>query len=282
MNMNELNKALEYLVSIDECDAFRMINGNDIIKEMRKFLGDFDENCLYISNKFTSDMFSKCHPLSNILIDKMFPSIQDSIELYHYTYSMDEIVTSKKWRMYSLSKYLLESEYVPFYQKIGLTGTIDSVKDDNYNYRKICDQIFLTCFTDTLSNEAAMKRRFLPAGGGNRLKLTLSSRNGFRDLRKMMYSENPFKTLIDLNAQLTTKFGICFIPKTLSKLGAFYLPAKDYQIESEIRLLFRQNSDEYNNPIKIKRENENSFIEMPLENGLFKIDINIDNSIEYS
>ncbi|WP_204249000.1 hypothetical protein [Halomonas sp. S2151] len=124
--------------------------------------------------------------------------------------------------------------------------------------------MYYSSFTDTaLTNEqeAYFWRTFSPFDGV-RLKLRIEASN--QNFRAMVYESKtgqPISILNDLVREIRNKHNREFVLSGISRLCAFYLE-KDFDVENEYRILFRDWDDGSVNP---KTERDTSFIEVPLD-----------------
>lgn len=199
----------------------------------------FDEMKLHIKPKVTTEYTGANKRLSNALLGHMFPLQDAPCELYHYTSlaAFREMVASQQLWLFALRKRIGQGELDTFAQTHSLKGYLTSSGGEPY-FKELSDDIFYTSFADPKLSDANMLWAiFGDHSKGVRLKFSLAP--GVADLRPIQY-ESPNRTLlIDLNDALSAEGFAPFMPWTISRIGAFYLPSSlDY--EGEVRLMIKR------------------------------------------
>jgi hypothetical protein len=197
-----------------------------------------DENKLHIKpNVITETSANKL--LSTALLDHMFPLQNAPCELYHYTSitAFRRIIASQQLWLFALRKRVDQGEISTFARKHSLKGYLTSSGGKRY-FKELSDDIFYTSFADPiLSHTNMLWAIFGDNGKGVRLKFNLVP--GIADLRPVQY-DSPNSTLLrELNDALSTEGFAPFMPWTISRIGAFYLPSS-LKYEGEVRLMLKR------------------------------------------
>jgi hypothetical protein len=198
----------------------------------------FDETEIHIKPKVISE-YTGTKRLSNALLGHMFPSHAAPCELYHYTSlaAFREIVASRHLWLFALRKRIGQGELDTFAQKHSLKGYLTSSGGEPY-FKELSDDIFYTSFADPILSDANMLWAiFGDQGKGVRLKFSLAPDVG--DLRPIQYESANRTLLIELNDALTGEGFAPFMPWTISRIGAFYLPST-LEYEGEVRLMLKR------------------------------------------
>ena len=177
--------------------------------------------------------------LSNAVLNRMFPPERDTIELDHYTKfaGFEGIVSSGQLRLYWIRKRVSEHEITSFAAAHRLQGYV-STNNRSPVYIEISEELFYCSFTRPgAGNEQQLWNDFGGNDRGVRLRFRLTP--GAADLRPMYYEGRKPTLLATLNEQLETETGRIFLPHSISKICAFYLPL-GYQDEAEVRLLLKK------------------------------------------
>ena len=196
-----------------------------------------------VTDKTVSDFVKDNQKLSNLIVDSIWPPIDD-LTVYHYTSkeAAESILNSGEFRFYSLLKRFDEGEIKTFCENHGLTGYLDQDENGEPRYKSlIMSNMFYASFTDinlTTDQEAYFWRVFAPIDGV-RLKLSVIASNP--NFRKMVYEKtkgNPLPLLNELTKEIRDSFCREFVLSGISRLCAFYL-AKEFDVENEYRALYR-------------------------------------------
>lgn len=207
-------------------------------------INDFiDLSNITITDKTVMDFVKEDQKLSNLIIDAIWPSI-DNLTVYHYTskQAAESILNSGEFRFYSLLKRFNEGEIRTFCENHNLNGYLDQDENGQPKYKSlIMSNMFYASFTDinlATDQEEYFWRAFAPVDGV-RLKLQVTASNP--NFRQMVYEQtkgNPLPLLTELTREIRNSFGKEFILSGISRLCAFYL-AKDFDVENEYRALYR-------------------------------------------
>ena len=229
---------LEYLKRQRE-----LIDNINSILSSHGIAGSIDLSNITITDKTVTDFVKENQKLSNLIIDAIWPSI-DELTVYHYTSkdAVESILNSGEYRLYSLLKRFNEGEVRTFCQNHGLSAYLEQDANGEPKYKPlIMNNMFYASFTDTnltTEQEEYFWRTFAPVDGV-RLKLEVTASNP--NFRKMVYEEtkgNPLSLLNELTKVVRESYGREFVLSGISRLCAFYL-AKDFDVENEYRALYR-------------------------------------------
>ena len=180
------------------------------------------------------------HPLAEAVLGVNFPRIVGPIELDHYT-SLEHlrgIVESKELRLLSVSRYIDGGEFEAFARDHGLDGYLTpDVEGKKCSEELSKDLFYLSMTSPGSSNEKTLWKRFARDGRGVRLRLRVTPKPP-ADLRKMSYDSNGPTALKLINDSLA-KDGLTYLPWSVSRICAFYLPTK-FSAEDEVRLLLKR------------------------------------------
>ena len=177
--------------------------------------------------------------LSKALLGAMFPSLPAGSVLLHYTSpdGLDGMLRSGELWLYPVRKRIDEAEVRTFAEKHCLGGYLDNSAGEPA-YKELSDDLFYTSFTTTGGDEAAMWALFGRRGTGARITLRLTP-EAPAELRTIQYVAPMPSLLNGLTGALNAAGHPPFLPWTISKIGAFYLPS-EMQLEREARLLVKR------------------------------------------
>lgn len=217
-----------------------------------------------ITDKTVNDLVKEEKVLSNAIVDKVWPSIDNKV-VYHYTSkdAAESILNTSFFRLYNISKRFTEGEIVTFCQNHGLSEYLKEENGESYYKAQLMRNIYYSSFTDaalTEEQEAYFWRTFAPFDGV-RLKLNIEASNP--NFRPMVYENKigqPIGILSDIVREVRNKHDREFVLSGMSRVCAFYL-AKDFDVENEYRILFRDWND---GSVKPKSERGISYVEAPL------------------
>jgi hypothetical protein len=205
----------------------------------REIIGEVSADELHVREKVILETTANKQRLSSAILDRMFPKEPSTSELMHYTSpeGLTGIGKSGELRLYALRKRIDEAEIATFAREHRLNGYIARDAGEPY-YKELSDDLFYTSFTrPSLRNEAVMWDVFAKGGTGARLKVRLIP--AAAELRSIQYQQ-PSRTLLnELNDTLAAADLPPFLPHTISKIGAFYLPSC-LDVEGELRLLMKR------------------------------------------
>jgi hypothetical protein len=177
--------------------------------------------------------------LSHAILDSMFPRAPSPSELFHYTNlaSLKSIAATGQLRLYWARKRLGQGELDTFAVKHGLKGYLDSTTGEPF-YKTLSDDLFYMSLTRPGGgDEADLWNVF--AEGGRGVRLTLRVDPSGAELRAIRYDVHAETVLSKLNNALASEGEPCFVPWSLSKIGAFCLPST-LHLEDEVRLLIKR------------------------------------------
>ncbi|MRH98752.1 hypothetical protein [Agrobacterium tumefaciens] len=178
--------------------------------------------------------------LSSAILDSMFPRAPSPCELFHYTTvaSLKGIAATQQLRLYWARKRIGEGELDTFATRHGLRGYLDKTAGEPF-YKKLSDDIFYVSLTRPgEGDEINLWNVFSEGGQGVRLRLRVHPSRA--ELRAIQY-DVPETVLSRLNSTLSAEGEPPFVPWSLSKIGAFYLPAMLHR-EDEVRLLIKRHA----------------------------------------
>ncbi|NTA14281.1 hypothetical protein [Agrobacterium tumefaciens] len=178
--------------------------------------------------------------LSSAILDSMFPRAPIPCELFHYTTvaSLKGIAATQQLRLYWARKRIGEGELDTFAIRHGLKGYLDKTAGEPF-YKKLSDDIFYVSLTRPGGgDEIDLWNVFSEGGQGVRLRLRVHPSRA--ELRAIQY-DVPETVLSKLNSTLSAEGEPPFVPWSLSKIGAFYLPAMLHR-EDEVRLLIKRHA----------------------------------------
>lgn len=181
------------------------------------------------------------HLLAEAVLGVDFPREAGPIELDHYT-SLDglkAISASAQLHLHPVAKRLHEDEFSTFAREHGFEGYFD----DNGRGKKILEELsedlfYISLATPGNPNEADLWKVFAEDGRGVRLRLRLTPRAP-ADLRRIGYQTGKPTALKSINDALLVRAGLIYIPWTVSRICAFYLPI-GYREEHEVRLMVKR------------------------------------------
>ena len=200
--------------------------------------GNVVETELHIQSKVIVE-HTCSRKLSNAILEAMFPKQQAPIVAFHYT-SIDGlrgIASSGELRLYAVRKRVGEGELKTFAKRHRLDGYLNTNNGQEY-YKELSDDLFYSSFVREVDvDPAEMWKLFGEHGKGVRLQMRLEPEHA--ELRPIQY-EQPSRTILsELNDALTAEGLPPFLPWTISRIGAFYLPSS-LAPESEVRLMIKR------------------------------------------
>jgi hypothetical protein len=262
-----MNKSLEYL-------ALRRELAHDINEIFKKhhIVSNVEPGEFHITDKIVTDVTYELGDkkrISELLIDYLWPSINESDVLYHYTSreSAENIIKNETLRLYSINKRIHEDEILSFCQTHNLTGYLEKDENDIEEYKKLlAPTTFYSSFVNanlTVEKEEYFWRNFA-SGDGVRIKFKIEARKS--DFRKIYYEGKvggQIPILRDLNNLIAIKYNRIFVMHGISRLCCFYLPGSKYSKEMEYRLLLKAYDDSI-----INKGNDGyyEYIQLPINN----------------
>ncbi|OCJ08620.1 MULTISPECIES: hypothetical protein [unclassified Rhizobium] len=210
----------------------------------------FRERKLVVSDdgKRVTEFTSNSGALAEAVLGVDFPREAGPVLLEHYAplHALKAIAASSQILLRPVSNYLHQDEFKTFAIDHHLDGYL--AVDDNCRavFEDLTDNLFFLSLTKPGNqNELDLWKGFANEGKGACLQLSLTPEPAC-DVRAMSYqhSKTAFRRINDELA----KIGMTYIPWTLSRICAFYLP-QTYSYEEEIRLLIKRHEGGINNAI---------------------------------
>jgi hypothetical protein len=240
----------------------------DVLSQ-RGIEAQFDERELHVQSAYVVEPTS-CRTLSVAILEHMFPVVSGPVELFHYTSveGLTGIAQSGELRLFSLRRRIDQGELSEFAQRHGLNGYLQSAQGEPF-YRRLSDDLFYASFARTTAKNSSHMWYSFGKGEGARLRIKLLAKHA--ELRSIQY-DDPSRTLLQsVNEGLTAVGEPPFVPWTVSKIGAFYLPSS-LRFEDEVRLMVKRHrgatlrvGTESGNeflPVKISTPNEFCHVEV--------------------
>ncbi len=179
--------------------------------------------------------------LAEAVLGLDFPLEAGPIELDHYTSlaGLKAIAASAQLHLHPVAKRLHEDEFATFAREHDLQGYFD----DNGRGKEVLEELSEDLFYISLAmpgnpDEADLWSTFADDGRGVRLRLRVTP-NAPADLRRMGYQTGSPTALKRINDALLAQEGLIYIPWTVSRICAFYLPI-GYREEHEVRLMVKR------------------------------------------
>lgn len=213
----------------------------------------FDDKAVTISEdgKWLYEHTGNGRVLAEAVLGVDFPREAGPIELDHYTSlaGLNAIATSAQLHLHPVAKRLHEDEFATFAREHDLQGYFD----DNGRGEKVLEELSKDLFYISLAkprnpNEADLWSVFANDGRGVRLRLRLMPKAP-ADLRRMGYQTGSPTALKRINDALLAQEGLIYIPWTISRICAFYLPI-GYREEHEVRLMVKRHEGSPDRTIK--------------------------------
>ena len=198
-----------------------------------------------------------------IVEDYIYPSISEAY-VYHFTTNevLESIQSTKTFRMYSILKRYGEGEIRPLLKKLNFAILFD----ETYNLKNInhYKHTFYASFTSVTENSA---EEYFKSLTDVRLKFKIKSTKGY--FRKINYmNDTKIEFLEKLHNLIQEKYNkILILDGILSRFPLFTI-SNDYEIEDEYRIYWKTFDDGYN-PFEIKKDEDNEYIELPLNKDNF-------------
>ncbi|QNK78343.1 hypothetical protein H7F37_04450 [Winogradskyella sp. PAMC22761] len=244
-----------------------------INKSMIRFNADYIGNILYVKDK----------TLSHIIFNHYFPK-PNKKTFYHYTtfQNAENIIKSKKLRLYNLNKRFSDGEFQAFYEEHGMDGYKDGkvIMDVDCSTKGIMSDIYYISLTGsgygTIHNN--LWKDFGEDGEGIRLEFSVTPKTD--DFREVYYSKNNDETNIPLLKNMfnsiKNKYGKPLNFTNSSKIGSFYIRGK-FKNENEYRLIIKRDSDDYGayhlEPNVTNNSELISYIEIPFKNKFAEFEL---------
>lgn len=199
-----------------------------------------DDRQLHVRPRYIAELTGNQGKISNAILDFMFPRENDEVVLEHFT-SLDaltSIARTNELRLYAVSKRIGEGEMRQFAEDHDLKGYIDDT-DGPPLYRELAEDLFYTSFTPPGTGDQTNHWDvFGGQGSGVRLKFRIKAKN-HAELRAINYQAPQRMLLKEINDRLLQASYPAFVPRTISKIGAFYLHST-LVFEDEVRLLIKR------------------------------------------
>ncbi|WP_152608342.1 hypothetical protein [Aeromonas hydrophila] len=195
--------------------------------------------------KTITEVSSSNAPISEAIINYIFPQVSGEVELVHYTNltSFDKIIKSEELRLYSMLKRLGQAEFISFINEHNLDGYLQQ-KNGKTTYQEMMGDLFYTSFTTkNIKDEDLMWRTFGENHAGVKIIFKLKVIEKRAELREIFYHSRAQggRTLIkNIHEKIYSQFSRHFIIRGISRIGAFYLPLGiGLEGEEEVRLLIK-------------------------------------------
>ena len=209
--------------------------------------------------------------LSDAILNAMFPRHETPAELFHYTTlaGLKGIAASRELRLYHLRKRIDQGELIEFARVHRLRGYLESTEGEPY-YRELSDDIFYASFVSLDQRDEGSMWDLFAKGTGVRVGFRLEPK--ITDLRPIQY-DAPFRTLLrELNDTLDAAGEPPFLPWTISRIGATYLPST-LRTEEEVRLMLKRYEPDQNEMFRFDGEDEYFSIPIGQENEFCRIEV---------
>ncbi len=226
----------EYLVRRAVADAI-----NDVARQ-HKLNINADPAELIARPKFTVECTGNNKRISSAIFDFMFPRESFPTGLVHFTSlaALKSISKTNELRLYTISKRLGQGELDQFAEDHNFKGYTDDSDGPAY-YRELSKDLFYISLTRENTNaQASLWSVFGNQNRGVQLHFNITITTA-GDLRSINYQSPARQFLKQVNNLLRVGANgdAPFIPWTVSKIGAFYLPST-LTLEDEIRFLIKR------------------------------------------
>lgn len=199
-----------------------------------------DDTQLHVRPRYIAEFTGNQGTISNAILDFMFPRENGEVTLEHFT-SLDalmNIARTNELRLYAVSKRIGEGEMRKFAEDHNLKGYLDDTDGAPY-YRELAEDLFYTSFTRVgTGDQTNLWDVFGGQGSGVRLRFRVNAKKP-AEIRAINYQAPQRMLLKEINDRLIRASYAAFIPWTISKIGAFYLPST-LVFEDEVRLLVKR------------------------------------------
>lgn len=268
---SRISEAVEAINQIfSEYGIEQKITKNDI-----KFTDSFLTNNHYTEKvDIETTLFKSLRRLSQIIFEHYYPKPKGNKFFHYTTVSALKGILKNELKLKPLIKNENYSEFKLFYQDHNLEGYTRNIDERGILMERVLmEQCFAICFASpidlTQHKDKTLWSSFADNGGGVRIEFQIDTQHP--DFRQIFYHKNLDKGKLLLNRlakDTLEKFNRTFALAGVSKIGAFYLPG-DYDIENEVRFLFKKFTDEYN----FLFDDSNGYIMLPFESDFAKISI---------
>ncbi len=205
--------------------------------------------------RFQASSISNLSPVSDkkmseIIFNHIYPKPTGKF-FSHYTNfeAGKSIVTSGKFRMYSLLKNFKDDEYKHFYEVHGITVYQNETEIFGVKtvYKAQMSDIFSLFLTTEENDSPTLWGHFAKNRTG--VKLTFEINSKIPDFREVYYSSrlspDRIPLMKDLFDKIEEKTGYPLNFTYISKIGAFFIKGS-FENEKEFRFLIKRDSDAYN------------------------------------
>lgn len=233
--------------------------------------GLVDARELQLHEKFINEITGSEKRLSTAILDVMFPKQATPCDLYHYT-SLDGlrgIASSGELRLYAIRKRIGQGELEQFARDHQLQGYLNAVSGPPF-FEELSDDLFYISMTGLPPTSPLLMWGCFAQGTGVRLQIKVAT--SAAELRPTRYEQASNPTLLsEINAALEAIGEPPFVPWTISKIGAFYLPCT-LASEDEVRLLIKRYSG---GPNPVKNDGAYSYwpIALSQDNDFVRADV---------
>lgn len=209
--------------------------------------------------------------VSRAILDTMFPHAEAPCDLYHYTSlaKLRSIASSRELRLFAVRKRLGQGELDTFAKEHGLKGYLDSSQGPPF-LEELSDDLFYVSMTRVPPKDPPLMWGVFAEGTGARLQFRIAPNAA--ELRSIQYQQSSTKTLFnEINDALARDGQPPFLPWTLSRIIAFYLPST-VQTEDEVRLLIKRYKE---GPNPVRSDGSFNYWPVPIgeENDFCRVDI---------
>jgi hypothetical protein len=214
----------------------------NILRECLRAYGlqdEIDETELQVHKLFVAENTGNQRNVSRAILDTMFPRETAPCDLYHYTSlsKLRSIALSGELRLYAVRKRLGQGELDTFAKVHGLKGYLDSSQGTPF-LNELSDDLFYASMTRIPPKDPSLMWGVFAEGTGARLQFRIAPKAA--ELRSLQYEQPSTKTLLnEINEALARQGQPPFLPWTLSRIGAFYLPST-VRTEDEVRLVIKR------------------------------------------
>lgn len=234
---------------------------------------NYKPNCGDIKALSKTLLFST--ELSNIIKNFIWLNISQQITVFHFTSEekAESIINSQIFRLGSICKRFSEHEVETFCLSHGLCGWLEIDTNGEKCYKNDMKNTYYGSFADgglTEKQQQPLWNRFAQNGGVRlTFKITPSTSTDIStdiNFKKIYYESAPDKPIKILDAfqKLAEKHKLKLVLRGQSTLSAFYLPASNYEVEHEYRILIRK----WDECIPVSSDaNSNTWIDIPINSN---------------
>ena len=210
----------------------------------------FRDRSLVISDDYKrfTEFTSNKGVLAEAVLGIDFPREPGPVLLEHYAplHALRSIASASQILLRPVSNYIHQDEFKTFAIEHHLDGYLAIDDNGKEVFEDLADNVFFMSLAKPGNpHEPDLWKTFGNEGRGACLQLTLTP-GPASDLRVMGYQ--PGSTAFRRINEALASDGVSYIPWTLSRICAFYLPV-DYSYEQEVRLLIKRHEDGVDNAI---------------------------------